>query len=96
MEEFMGIFRDGIPETTLNITTPTLIKKGPGSLVSFTISVAGAAGTINDAATVGGAAASNVICATPAAAQAVFIPFTFQNGLVVSPGAAQVISVCWQ
>lgn len=92
----MGIFRDGIPQTTLNITAATLIKKGPGSLVSFSITVAGAAGTINDAATTGAAAAANAICATPAVVEAVFLPFTFQNGLVVVPGAAQTVTVCWQ
>lgn len=83
-------------QSTLNITAATLIKAGPGEIVSFAISVAGAAGTINDAASTGGAAAANVICATPAAVEAVHFPFKFQNGLVVVPGAAQVISVSWR
>jgi hypothetical protein len=92
----MGIFRDGIPQTTLNITTAQVIKAAPGCLVSFSVSVAGVAGTINDVATTAAAAASNVICATPATVEAIYFPFTFQKGLVVVPGAGQTITVCWQ
>lgn len=92
----MGIFRDGVPQTTLNITVATLIKKGPGSLVSFSVTVAGAAGTINDSATAGAAAAGNAMVATPGALTVAFVPFTFQNGLVVVPGAGQTVTVCWQ
>jgi hypothetical protein len=91
-----GIFREGIPQNTLNITSATLIKAAPGMLVSFAVTVAGAAGTINDCATTGAAAAANAICATPATVEAIHFPFNFQNGLVVAPGAGQTVTVCWQ
>ncbi|MDE2471884.1 MAG: hypothetical protein KGL35_24950 [Bradyrhizobium sp.] len=91
----MTVFSGDVPQTTLNITVATLIKAAPGMLVSFSVNVAGAAGTINDAATVGAAAAANAICATPAAVEAVFFPAKFQNGLVVVPGAGQTVTVTW-
>jgi hypothetical protein len=80
----------------LNITTATVVKPASGILVCFAVTVAGAAGTINDTTTTGGAAAANVIAAIPAVVGYYCGQFPFLSGLVVSPGAAQVVSVSYQ
>lgn len=91
------IFRDELPQSALNITTTTLIKAAPGMLVSFAVTVAGsAAGTINDSATTGAAAASNAMAPTPNTAGIYYYPAQFKNGLVVVPGTGQTIVVNYQ
>lgn len=80
----------------LNITTATVVKPAAGMLVCFTVTVAGAAGTINDVTTTGGVAAANVIAAIPAVIGYYCGQFPFLSGLVVSPGSAQVVSVSYQ
>lgn len=80
----------------LNITTATVVKAAAGELVCFNVTVAGAAGTINDVTTTGAAAAANVIAAIPAVLGSYCGRFPFLSGLVVAPGAAQVVSVSYQ
>jgi hypothetical protein len=60
--------------------------------------VAGAAGTINDCATTGAAAAGNAICAMPATVTQGFVRVDAKTtlGIVVAPGAAQVVAVSWE
>jgi hypothetical protein len=83
---------------TLNITTATALKGQAGSVFSFAVLVAGAAGTINDCATTGAAAAGNAICAMPATVTQGFVPVGVKTtaGIVVAPGAAQVVAVSWE
>lgn len=90
------IFRDQAPQSSLNITSATVVKTVPGMLVAFSVVVAGAAGTINDTTTTGGAAASNVMASTPAVAGTYYYPMQFKNGLVVVPGAGQTVAVSYQ
>lgn len=80
----------------LNITSAAVVKPAAGVLVCFNVTVAGAAGTINDTTTTGGAAAANVIAAIPAVVGYYCGRFPFFSGLVVSPGSAQVVSVSYQ
>lgn len=80
----------------LNITTATVVKPAAGMLVCFTVTVAGAAGTINDTTTTGAVAAANVIAAIPAVVGYYCGQFPFLSGLVVAPGSAQVVSVSYQ
>ncbi len=84
-----------MPTLAIAAGTSTLVKAGSGVLKKFAVTTSGAAGTINDAATTGAAAAANVLCATPAAivVQEFVNGWKFQNGLVVAPGAAQVVTV---
>ena len=84
-------------QTQLNITAVTVVKPANGNLITITVTTAGSApGSINDTTTVGGVAASNLIATIPNTVGIYYIPFTFLNGLVVTPGTAQVISVCYQ
>lgn len=78
---------------TLNITTATVVKATPGRLVRINVVVAGAAGTANDCATTGAAAAANVICAIPAAVGVINVEWPCATGIVITPGAAQVVAV---
>jgi hypothetical protein len=86
----------GLCTTRLNITTATVIKAAPGTMIAFTVNVAGAAGTINDTTTTGGVAAGNQMAPIPAVVGVYYIPMPFLNGLVVAPGAAQVVSITYQ
>ena len=84
-------------QTLLNITATTVVKPANGNLITITVTTAGSApGSINDTTTTGGVAASNLIATIPNTVGIYYIPFTFLNGLVVTPGTAQVISVCYQ
>ena len=92
------IFRDQAPQSQLNITSATLVKPTSGMLVGFAVTVFGSgAGTINDAASTGAAAASNAMVATPTTASSTtYFPMQFKNGLVVVPGTGQTITVSYQ
>ena len=84
------------PQTTLNITSATVVKIGSGMLLGLSVTVAGAAGTINDCVTTGAASAANTMVASPAAVEVVQCNIPFYNGLVVAPGAGQTVVVTWQ
>jgi hypothetical protein len=77
-----------------NITTATVLKATPGTVLGFAVIVAGsAAGTINDVATTGGAAVGNQVGVTPAT-QGNYplygVPCT--TGIVIVPGTGQTIA----
>lgn len=83
-----------------NITAPTVIIASKGRLVQIAVVVAGsAAGTANDCATTGAAAASNQICAIPntisAAAPVLSIDWPCATGIVVVPGTGQTLAVTY-
>ena len=80
----------------LNITTSTVVKAAPGVLLCFTVSVSGSQGTINDTTTTGAVAAGNQIGVIPATVGLYCGTFPFLSGLVVAPGASQVVSVSYQ
>ena len=88
----------GPANTSLALNAATVIKVGSGFLFGAWITVAGAAGTLNDSATVLGSGAANVIAPTNAAAAFVNFPtggVPFTNGLVYNPGAGQSCTVFW-
>lgn len=77
----------------LNITAATVVKATAGRICTVVVNVAGAAGTLNDCATTGAAAAANLIFAIPATVGVYKVDFPCLAGIVVAPGAAQVVSV---
>lgn len=81
--------------TVLNVTAATVIKATPGRLVKICVTVAGAAGTANDCITTGAAAAANVLCAIPATVGVIAVDMPAKVGIVITPGAAQVVSVSY-
>lgn len=85
---------------TLNVAgAAVVIKTGAGRLCRvFVNTLSAAPSTFNDAATVGGASAANLLFTIPANAPVGSIfeldaPFT--AGLVATPGAAGVLAIVW-
>lgn len=79
--------------SSLNITTATVVKAGAGRIVRFVVTTAGAAGTIHDSATTG--AAGTLIATIPATVGIYYLDFPVTTGILVTPGAAQVVSVSY-
>jgi hypothetical protein len=74
-----------------------VVKPAIGMLVTVTVTTAGSTtGSANDAATTGAVAAGNLIATIPNTVGVYYIPFPFLNGLVITPGTSQVISVAFQ
>jgi hypothetical protein len=85
------------PSAQLNITTGTVVKPAPGCVTAFNVTTAGAVGAIYDTTTTGAAAASNLIAVIPATVGVYYMQcFPFFSGLVVVPGAAQVLSISFK
>jgi hypothetical protein len=77
----------------LNITAATVVKATAGRACTVIVNVAGAAGTLSDCATTGAVAATNLVFAIPATVGVYKMDFPCLTGIVVTPGAAQVVSV---
>lgn len=78
----------------LNITAQTVVKASPGKLFTVSVTTAGTtAGTANDAATTGAVAASNLIGSFEAVGLYEFQEWPCANGIVITPGTGQVLSV---
>jgi hypothetical protein len=80
---------------TFNITAGTNVKTTPGKVLKMSVIVAGAAGTLNDIAAFGSAAVGNQIAVIPAVVGVYDINWTCTTGIVVVPGAAQVVALEW-
>jgi hypothetical protein len=83
-------------QTSTTVTATTLVLVGTGTLVGYSVTVAGStAGTINNAVTTATAAASNVLVAVPAAVAVAQVNIAFSQGLVIVPGTGQSINVTY-
>lgn len=80
-------------KNTAGISAATLVKSGQGRIASVSVLVAGAAGAIYDANLA--AATTNKIYVIPATLGVFVVNFPLSFGLVVAPGAAQVVSVSY-
>jgi hypothetical protein len=87
--------------TALNVTAATVIKGSPGRVFRITVNTVptSSAVSVNDAATTGAAAASNLILNAPSASltagQVITLEFPCANGIVVNPGTSGVVSVSY-
>lgn len=79
--------------SSLNITAATVVKAAPGRLVRVNVLTAGAAGTASDCATTGAVAAANLIYNIPATVGIYYLDWPCAVGIVITPGASQVLSV---
>jgi hypothetical protein len=94
--QFDGIVSIDGDSSKLDITAQTLVKGAPGRIMRVSVVVAGtAAGTVNDAATTGAASASNAVATIPNAIGVTALNFPCFNGIVVTPGAGQTLSVSY-
>lgn len=80
-------------KTALEISAPTLIHVGTAWVARLSVLVAGAAGEIYDANTISSAIVGQRLCLIPATVgiHEIFMPVT--RGIVVKPGAGQIVSV---
>ena len=81
--------------TMYNIAASTVVKAGVGRLARVSVITAGAAGTVNDCATVGAAAIGNQIGVIPATVGIYYFDWPYFNGLTYVLGAGQVIAVSY-
>lgn len=79
----------------LDVTAATVVKSTPGYVVTVNVLVAGAVGAIYDSVSTTGNSALNQIAAIPAVVGTYAINFPAKVGIVVAPGAAQVVSVAY-
>lgn len=77
------------------MTADTLVKDSGGRVVVVSVIVAGAAGSIHDAQSIALATSANKIAVIPATVGPFTLNMPFRNGLVVSPGAGQTVSVSY-
>ena len=87
--------RPGGNASKLNVTAATVIKATPGTVYNVNVIVAGStAGTVNDCATTGAAAAANQIATIPNAVGNYEVgPFPTFTGIVVVPGTGQTVAI---
>lgn len=81
-------------QSALNITAATVIKAGPGVVVSIGVLVVGTSvGTVNDCLTTGAAAVTNQVAPIPEAVGTYAIGALCATGIVVVPGTGQTLAV---
>tara|TARA_R110000868_G_scaffold59590_3_gene182884 strand:+ start:231 stop:587 length:357 start_codon:yes stop_codon:yes gene_type:complete len=91
-----SISRDQGTVTSSTVTGNTLVVAGKGYVANFSVTVAGTtAGTINNAASVSTAAASNALCAVPNTIGVYHTGLVFTNGIVIQPGTGQSVNVTY-
>lgn len=82
-------------KTYLEINSDTLIHTGQAWVARVSVIVAGAAGTIYDANTVASAITGQRLCIIPATVGIHDILMPVTRGIVVKPGAGQIVSVSY-
>lgn len=92
---YMAPPSNGFVQTALNVNQPTVVKATPGSVLMMNVLVAGSVGAIYDCASSAAATTSNEIAVIPAAAGPVELNFPCLVGIVVKPGANQVVSLSY-
>lgn len=79
-----------------NISATTLVKRGKGRVVRVSVTTAGTtAGSVYDTASTSLTGAASLMATIPNTLGVTLISMPFQNGLVITPGASQVISVSY-
>jgi hypothetical protein len=96
MPQYPLVPAPGGTSATLNVTAATVIKPQPGRVFTINVLVAGAAGAVYDSVSTSGNTAANEVAVIPATVGPINLnAFPFANGIVIAPGAAQVVSVSW-
>lgn len=81
-----------------SVANPTvaLVTAGPGRIAMLNVITAGSAiGGIHDVAAAANAAVANQIATIPMSVGSYFTNMPFNNGLVIKPGAGQVVTVSY-
>jgi len=86
----------GSEVAVLNITAATVVRTGAGYLGRINVNVAGSAGAVYDFATTSGTGAATLIAVIPAVVGTYAFDWPVTAGIVVAPGASQVVSVAYR
>lgn len=83
--------------SSLNISASGVVKATAGAIVRISVTTAGSTpGSVYDAATTGTASAANLIAVMPNTVGVTYLNWPVTNGIVISPGASQVVSVSYE
>jgi len=82
-------------KNALEITTATLIHTGEAWVARLSVIVAGAAGAVYDSNTVAGAVTGKRLCIIPATVGVHEILMPVTRGIVVTPGAGQIVTISY-
>jgi len=86
----------GSEASVLNITAATVVKTGAGYLGRISVTTAGSAGAVYDYATTSGTGAASLIAVIPAVVGTYAFDWPVTAGIVIAPGASQVVSVAYR
>lgn len=79
-----------------NISAAMLLRKGPGRVARVSVTTAGTTvGSVHDAASTTLTAASVLLATIPNTVGVTIINMPVENGLVITPGTGQVLSVSY-
>lgn len=82
--------------TALNVTTPTVVKATPGTIVSVNVLVAGSApGSVNDVAT-NAPTDANKVATIPNSLGLLTLNWPCAVGILIVPGTGQTVAVLYQ
>ena len=79
--------------SALNISAATVVSANPALLVTIIVTTAGAPGAIYDSNSLSGNTAANLICNIPPGITSLSWPCF--NGILIEPGAGQVVSLTY-
>jgi len=79
----------------LNISAATVVKSGEGRIVRINVTTAGSAGAVHDHSSTSGTGAATLIAVIPATVGTYYLDFPVTAGIVIAPGASQVVSVSY-
>lgn len=95
MAQYPLVPRYGGNTSALDITAVKVVKASPGTLYRFVVTVAGAVGNVYDSVSTTGNSATNLIATIPATVGIYELSWPCATGIVVAPGAGQVVSVSY-
>ena len=91
---FQVVTLSNASQTELNISDATVVKSSNGFVATISvIETSSTAGAIYDATSVTGNTSANQIATIPATVGTYAINFIAKNGIVVDPGASQVVAI---
>lgn len=86
----------GGSKSALNVSAATVVKASAGRVVRVSVITAGStAGTVNDIAATGSAAAANQIGTLPNTVGTYLFDWPCETGITIVPGTSQVVSVSY-
>jgi len=86
----------GAESSALNITAATVVKASSGYIGKISVTTAGSAGAVYDYASTSGTGAATLVAVIPATVGVYAFDWPVNTGIVIAPGASQVVSVSYR